>query len=143
MASDYTASDLKSDVKNAAHDTARDTQRATDNLADKAKAAYDDATSSGGMGDAKRKASDIVETAREKGHEVIDAARERGAHVAENVRSEADRLYRAGERRANELAHQAEDYYDEVSDMVRRQPAAALGIAAGVGFLVGLILARR
>jgi ElaB/YqjD/DUF883 family membrane-anchored ribosome-binding protein len=30
-----------------------------------------------------------------------------------------------------------------MSDMVRRQPAAALGIAAGVGFLIGLILARR
>ena len=42
-----------------------------------------------------------------------------------------------------EVAHYAEDYYDEVSDMVRRKPAQALGIAAGVGFLVGLILARR
>ncbi|MFA5539453.1 MAG: hypothetical protein WDA23_09640 [Gemmobacter sp.] len=27
--------------------------------------------------------------------------------------------------------------------MVRRNPTQALGIAAGVGFLVGLILARR
>ncbi|WP_353144019.1 hypothetical protein [Paracoccus sp. (in: a-proteobacteria)] len=27
--------------------------------------------------------------------------------------------------------------------MVRRNPAQALGIAAGVGFLLGLIIARR
>ena len=39
--------------------------------------------------------------------------------------------------------HAAEGYYDEVSGMVRRNPAQALGIAAGLGFLVGLILARR
>lgn len=143
MPSDYTASDLKSDVQNAARDTARDAEQGAQNLADKAKAAFDEATSSGAMGDARRRAGEIMDTAREKGHEMMDAARERGAHIAENVRSEADRLYRAGERKAGDLAVQAEDYYDEVSDMVRRQPAAALGIAAGVGFLVGLILARR
>ena len=50
----------------------------------------------------------------------------------------------AGIRGFHELvAAHAEDYYDEVSDYVRRQPAVALGIAAGIGFLVGLILARR
>ena len=59
------------------------------------------------------------------------------------ARSEADRLYREGERRAHEVAEYAGDYYDEMSEMVRRKPAQALGIAAGVGFLVGLILARR
>ena len=73
----------------------------------------------------------------------LDTARERGAEYADRARSEADRLYRAGEKKAGEVAHYAEDYYDEVSDMIRRKPAQALGIAAGVGFLVGLILARR
>ncbi len=42
-----------------------------------------------------------------------------------------------GERQAHEVAAHAEEYYDEVSDMVRRHPAQALGIAAGVGFLLG------
>lgn len=143
MASDYTASDLKKDVQDAASDTARDVGQGARDIAGQAKAAFDEATSSGAMGDARRKAGEMVEHAKERGHEAVEAARERGAHIAENVRSEADRLYRAGERRAEDLAVQAEDYYDEVSDMVRRQPAAALGIAAGVGFLVGLILARR
>ena len=62
---------------------------------------------------------------------------------AQKAKEEADRLYRAGERKAQEVAQYAGDYYDEMSDMVRRKPAQALGIAAGVGFLVGLILARR
>jgi len=132
MATDYTASDAKNDIKNAARDTAQDVKHGASKLADQARTAFDDATSSGAMADAKHKAQDLA-----------DAAREKGQEVAENVRSEANRLYRAGERRAGELAHQAEDYYDEMSDMVRRQPAAALGIAAGVGFLIGLILARR
>ena len=65
------------------------------------------------------------------------------AEYAQRAREEADRLYRAGERKATEVAQYAGDYYDEMSDMVRRKPAQALGIAAGVGFLVGLILARH
>ncbi len=69
--------------------------------------------------------------------------RERGHEYAERARDEARRLYRQGERQAGEVAAHAEEYYDEVSDMVRRNPAQALGIAAGVGFLLGLIIARR
>ena len=59
------------------------------------------------------------------------------------ARAEAERLYQQGQERASELTHYAGERYDEVSEMVRRNPAQALGIAAGVGFLVGLILARR
>ena len=73
----------------------------------------------------------------------ITANADKGAEYAEYAKEEADRLYRAGERKAQEVAQYAGDYYDEMSDMVRRKPAQALGIAAGVGFLVGLILARR
>ena len=79
----------------------------------------------------------------ETGREYANRAREAGEEYAERAREEANRLYETGQRKANEVAHYAEERYDEVSEMVRRHPAQALGIAAGVGFLVGLILARR
>lgn len=87
--------------------------------------------------------SDSVERVREKGAELAGATREAGREYADIARQEAERLYGEGRRRAGEVAGHAEDYYDEVSDYVRRKPVQALGIAAGVGFLIGLVLARR
>lgn len=135
MSSDYSASDLKKDVKDAARDAER---------------AVDDATSRSNVERAREKGHDMVDAAasqvdqlRERGAEYVHAARERGADLADSAKHEAERLYRAGQDRAHQAADAAGEYYDEVSDMVRRQPAAALGIAAGVGFLLGLIIARR
>ncbi|WP_134725872.1 DUF883 family protein [Paracoccus luteus] len=134
MATDYSTNDLKKDVNDAAND-AKDTAQS---MAKDAKQAASDTVDK-----IKHSASDIAATARERGEEFVATAKEKGAEYADRARSEADRLYREGERRAGEMAAHASDYYDEMSDMVRRKPAQALGIAAGVGFLVGLILARR
>lgn len=49
------------------------------------------------------------------------------------------RAAEAGEH-AQELAEQ---YYSQAEDAVRKQPALSIGIAAGVGFLVGLMTTRR
>ena len=92
---------------------------------------------------AREKGAELYETAREKGAEYAQTARERGQEYAERARVEARRLYREGERYATDIADHAEDYYVETSRMVRRHPAQALGIAAGVGFLLGLMIARR
>ena len=150
MANSYSANDLKNDVKDAARDTARDVKSGVNKLADEAKDAWNEATGNttadkvkSAAADVKATAADLAATARDKGAEYVDAAREKGAEYVDRAREEADRLYRAGERKAGEVAQYAGDYYDEMSDMVRRKPAQALGIAAGVGFLVGLILARR
>lgn len=90
---------------------------------------------------------DKLEDAVDRGAEALGAARQGAADMAANMRDEAERLYRKGERRVSHLAGQASDeagvYYDELSEMVRRQPATALGIAAGIGFLVGILIARR
>ena len=139
MATDYTTNDLKNDVKDAAND-AHDTAQS---IGHDAKQAWNEATDNTTTDKIKHSAADLAATAREKGEEFVSTAKEKGAELADRARSEADRLYRAGERRAGEVAAHAGDYYDEMSDMVRRKPAQALGIAAGVGFLVGLILARR
>lgn len=37
----------------------------------------------------------------------------------------------------------AEDGYAKTEDAIRQQPAMAVGIAAGVGFLIGLLATRR
>ena len=119
-------------VKDAAQDTSRDVKQGVNKMADNAKDAWNEATGNTNTDKIKQVAADVAGTAKE-----------RGAEYVERARSEADRLYREGERRAHEVAEYAGDYYDEMSDMVRRKPAQALGIAAGIGFLVGLILARR
>lgn len=90
-----------------------------------------------------REAADAVEAVKHRGAEFVGAARSRGSEYAEHARDEARRIYREGERHAADAAAHAEEYYDELTAMVRRNPAQALGIAAGVGFLVGLIVATR
>lgn len=91
--------------------------------------------------------AEAIDEARRRGAEALGAATQGAADMAANVRDEAERLYHKGERKAaklgNQAAQEAEVYYDELSQMVRRQPATALGIAAGVGFLFGLLIARR
>lgn len=139
----YTSSDMKKDVKDAARETAEDVKAGASKLARDAKDAWNEATDNTTVDKVKHGAADMAQAAREKGEEYVQTAREKGAEYAEYAKEEADRLYRAGERKAQEVAQYAGDYYDEMSDMVRRKPAQALGIAAGVGFLVGLILARR
>lgn len=89
------------------------------------------------------KAQEAARQAREKAGEYAESARELGHEYAEAARDEARRLYRRGQEGAHQIASQAEDYYDDLSAAVRRNPAQALGIAAGVGFLVGLLIARR
>lgn len=70
-------------------------------------------------------AGDKVQEARSRAEESLAAARERLVDV------EDDAL-----KQARELVSNGEEY-------VRQNPWAAIGIAAGVGVLVGLLLGRR
>jgi ElaB/YqjD/DUF883 family membrane-anchored ribosome-binding protein len=67
-----------------------------------------------------------------------------GSHAAaERVRSEAARLAAKGGAELAALQAQAERAGEEAADMVRRQPAMAMGLAAALGFVAGLLTARR
>lgn len=55
----------------------------------------------------------------------------------------AERVYETGQRKAEEAAFYAELGYEEARDWARSHPAQALGIAAGIGLLVGILVARR
>ncbi|WP_333685335.1 DUF883 family protein [Pontibaca methylaminivorans] len=72
-----------------------------------------------------------------------DLGRASGARLGDAARENLDRAEQlahsgmeAARARAQQLEHQA-------SDFVAQQPAMALGIAAGLGFLVGLMTSRR
>lgn len=48
-----------------------------------------------------------------------------------------------GAAKTQQAQQQTRDAYAEASKAVRANPAASVGIAAGVGFVVGLLTARR
>jgi ElaB/YqjD/DUF883 family membrane-anchored ribosome-binding protein len=62
--------------------------------------------------------------------------RSKTSEVSRNARNTVNDLSSAGRERALDAQRQAEEF-------VRTQPTTALGIAAGIGFLVGVITARR
>ncbi|SFE11897.1 Membrane-anchored ribosome-binding protein, inhibits growth in stationary phase, ElaB/YqjD/DUF883 family [Sulfitobacter brevis] len=65
-----------------------------------------------------------------------DYGKAKTAEVSDTAKSTVNDLSNAGRERALDAQKQAEEF-------VRTQPSTALGIAAGVGFLVGMITARR
>ena len=71
-----------------------------------------------------------------KTEEAARAARDKAEELRDAGKAKASELHEAGRERALEAQLQAEDF-------MRRQPATALGIAAGVGFLVGMFASSR
>lgn len=65
------------------------------------------------------------ERAKEKVQEKVEAARDAGAAQIEDAKVQAQKIGA------------------EANDFVARQPATALGIAAGIGFLIGMLGARK
>lgn len=74
---------------------------------------------------------------------LAEMGRAQGRALAGDLRAGAERARAEGERQAEFLQQRAEEMAMEATDMVRRQPAAAMGAAAGLGFLVGLLTARK
>ncbi|MFT6676714.1 MAG: ElaB/YqjD/DUF883 family membrane-anchored ribosome-binding protein [Sulfitobacter sp.] len=74
----------------------------------------------------------IAELGKAKKSQLGDAA----AHQVEIARQK-------GLDAADALGHRAKDAQHQAEDFVKTQPATALGIAAGVGFLVGMMSSRR
>jgi ElaB/YqjD/DUF883 family membrane-anchored ribosome-binding protein len=73
----------------------------------------------------------------------VENAEVGGAEAATN---QAGDYLKGASERASELAGQASEYYQQghkaAMDAVKSQPLAALGVAALVGFLFGLLIAR-
>ncbi|MFG6566876.1 YqjD family protein [Sulfitobacter sp. 1A13679] len=65
-----------------------------------------------------------------------DYGKARSEEMRDNARNAANDFADTGRLKAMEVQQQAEEF-------LKTQPGTALGIAAGIGFLVGLVTARR
>jgi len=74
----------------------------------------------------------IAEFSKAKGSDAIDAAKSKAADVRDTAADAAE----TARLQAIELQGQANEF-------IKHKPATALGIAAGVGFLVGFLSTRK
>jgi ElaB/YqjD/DUF883 family membrane-anchored ribosome-binding protein len=61
----------------------------------------------------------------------------------ENAKVKAAELRASGEKHLSAAQDRAEELGQQAADAVRQQPAAAVGLAVGVGFLLGFITGRK
>jgi ElaB/YqjD/DUF883 family membrane-anchored ribosome-binding protein len=66
----------------------------------------------------------------------------RGEGVAERVRGQASAVAAGMEQRIDDLRGYAEDAGTMIREYAREHPWTAVGIAAGIGFLLGRLLSR-
>jgi ElaB/YqjD/DUF883 family membrane-anchored ribosome-binding protein len=83
-----------------------------------------------------RDAEALLKATAGQAGEKVQEVRSRAEETIKQARSSLDSAEGFAMRSAKELAGQAEDY-------VRDNPWQALGVAAGVGLLLGLVLSRR
>ncbi|NNF92179.1 MAG: DUF883 domain-containing protein [Boseongicola sp.] len=74
----------------------------------------------------------VGEVGKAEANRAVDTAKAKGKEVKA-----------AGEAQIDALRTQAEDYGRATGQYVRENPTAALGIAAGLGLLVGFMLSGR
>ena len=80
--------------------------------------------------------SELAETLKALGISQTRAA-------AEEVKQRAGEARDAGAQQVEELQARLEAMLGEADKLARDRPATAMGIAAGLGFVIGLLLARR
>lgn len=76
-------------------------------------------------------------------HSLGDYGRTQGAHLAETARESAKSARSSGEAELEHLRSKVNDLSRQAEDFVAHKPGVALGVAAGLGFLAGLVLSRR
>ncbi len=84
----------------------------------------------------KQDISEISQTLTELGKSSRAAAGEQVRETAAHVRDAGQEHLHAAQYRAEEMGQQA-------ADTVRNQPAASVGLAVGLGFLLGFMTGRK
>ncbi len=74
---------------------------------------------------------------------VAEYGKAQGLHLKSVATDKANEAAQAGTATAAAVKEKAEVAYSDAENAVRTNPAAAVGIAAGIGFLVGMIATRR
>lgn len=112
-------------------------------MADRSKSSADDAKADPTIEDLSRQ----IETLRSDLTELAETLKALGIAQAraagDEVKSRAGAARAAGEARVEELHDRLESMLAEADKLARDRPATAMGIAAGFGFLIGLLLGRR
>ena len=74
---------------------------------------------------------------------VAEYGKAQGSLLKTTAAEKAANLANTGAATADAIKLKAEKTYSDAEEAVRMNPATAVGIAAGIGFLVGMMTARR
>ncbi|MDU9005798.1 DUF883 family protein [Sedimentitalea todarodis] len=74
---------------------------------------------------------------------MAEMGKAQAARLSDEAEAKAQKLRDKGEGAATAAQEQMEDLQAQANEFIRTQPATALGIAAGLGFLFGLLMTRR
>jgi ElaB/YqjD/DUF883 family membrane-anchored ribosome-binding protein len=85
----------------------------------------------------KDKAKELATSASDVAGQVKDTAREWASSAASGAERAWDSTRQQAQHMASEVAHRAENAWDDVNNFIRRNPFPALLAALGVGFLLG------
>lgn len=108
---------------------------ASSNAAQKA-AANDVKELSDQIGQLKEDIADLTQSLSNLGTHSRDA-------VQSGVKGSVTHLRKKGEKGVQDARRSAEELGDQAAAAVREQPAAAVGLAVGVGFLLGFLTGRK
>lgn len=74
---------------------------------------------------------------------LVDLGAARRDAAIDGVRDAANNMRDRGQKAYNQAQTHAEEIGQQAADAVRKQPAAAVGVAVGIGFLLGFISGRK
>lgn len=85
----------------------------------------------------------VVERVAERAHRVVDELAGRAAPAVDRLRSTVTEAKDSMGRRMEDLSHTREEWMDSARESVRRNPLAAVGLAAAVGFLLARLTSHE
>ncbi|WP_322867905.1 YqjD family protein [Aquicoccus sp. G2-2] len=88
------------------------------------------------MADLRADIAGITKTLAEMGAARGEAAKESAQNTVSALRDQGEKALKDAQARAEAISHQA-------ADTVREQPAVAVGLAVGLGFLLGFVSGRK
>lgn len=74
---------------------------------------------------------------------IADLGKAKGEEAVASAKAKADEVREKAADTAETARLQAMEIQGQANDFIKNQPATALGIVAGVGFLVGYMTARK
>ncbi|MCX7560195.1 DUF883 domain-containing protein [Sulfitobacter sp. F26204] len=74
---------------------------------------------------------------------VSELAQIKGSELSQTAKDQISAVKDSAVHQVDAARKQAMQLHDQADEFARTQPAAALGIAAGLGFLVGMMMSRK